>query len=415
MIKTNLANSVPGQTLKNRNLIIFILGLLCTIGPFSIDMYLPGFPQIAVSLGVNVEDLSYTLSSYFAGICIGQLISGPLLDKYGRKLPLYVGLVVYILASVACAYVNDLQSLVIFRFFQALGGCLGIVAPRAIIRDLFPIKEMPKIFSILILILGVSPILAPTVGGLVTTHFGWHMVFIILAIFAILVLILVITKLPESSPPNPGYSLHPKNILSKYAEVIKVRELYIYATVGACTSASLFAYISGSPFVFMTLYKQSEQQYGYIFAIIATGLIICSQFNNMLLNKFSSKQLLKATLTLQFLLGLILLMGSYFNLLDLYSTIALMCLFLSLQGITFPNATALCLAPFTHNAGAASALAGSMQMAAAAAASTLVGLFHPKNAVPMFGVMLLFAGIALAFFLFDHFNKQDISKTELIS
>src|SRR5215218_6410164 len=150
---------------RKRSLLIFILGLLCAIGPFSIDMYLPGFPTIALNLHTTVDYVAYSLSSFFIGICVGQLLCGPLLDRFGRKLPLCIGLVIYILASIGCSLSRSVELLIGFRFLQALGGCVGMVAPNAIVRDVFPVEENAKIFSLLILILGVSPILAPTVGS----------------------------------------------------------------------------------------------------------------------------------------------------------------------------------------------------------------------------------------------------------
>ncbi len=379
--------------LPKRNLIIFILGLLATIGPFSIDMYLPGFPVIAESLGVTVDAVSYSLSSYFVGICLGQLIVGPMLDRFGRKSPLYVGLVIYILASIGCAMSNTLEALVIFRFFQALGGCLGIVAPRAMIRDLFSQKDIPKVFSLLILILGVSPILAPTVGGFVISHYGWHPVFYILAVITTLILLAVKFYLPESYAPDKSYSLKPIPILKKYWEVLHIRSYLAYTIVGASTSAALFGYISGAPFVYMNLFKQSEKTFGYIFAIIAAGLITCSQVNTFLLRKYTSRQILRVAITAQLIIGIILLLLASFGLLKLYSSIVFIALFLSCQGFVFPNATALSLEPFKRDAGSASALGGAIQMAMAALASALVGIFEPKTPIPMTAIMTFFVAI----------------------
>src|SRR3954466_7061305 len=132
---------------RKRSFLVLILGLLSAIGPLSIDMYLPGFPAIAANLHTTVDHVSYSLSSFFFGICFGQLICGPLLDRFGRKIPLYVGLAIFILASIACALTTSIESLILFRLFQALGGCVGMVAPRAIVRDMFPVEENAKIFS----------------------------------------------------------------------------------------------------------------------------------------------------------------------------------------------------------------------------------------------------------------------------
>ena len=201
---------------RKRSSLILILGLLSAIGPFSIDMYLPGFPTIAADLHTTVDYVAYSLSSFFIGICAGQLICGPLLDRFGRKRPLYVGLIIYIAASLGCAMSNSVELLIGFRFLQALGGCVGMVAPDAIVRDMFPVNENAKIFSLLILILGVSPIIAPTVGSYLIIAFGWHFVFIVLAIITALLLIVVIFLLPESKQPDPSMSLKPRPILNNF-------------------------------------------------------------------------------------------------------------------------------------------------------------------------------------------------------
>src|SRR5688572_28441221 len=254
---------------QNRSFLILLLGLLSAIGPFSIDMYLPGFPTIARDLQTSVDKVSYSLASFFIGICIGQLICGPLLDRFGRKRPLYIGLLIYILASLGCAVSTSVEMLIAFRFLQALGGCVGMVAPRAIVRDVFPVNENARVFSLLILVIGVSPIVAPTAGSFIISTYGWQTVFTVLAIVTALLLLVVIFKLEESKRPDPKFSLRPKRILNSFLFVLKDPQFSTYAFSWAVSSAGLFAYLSGSPFVFMNLFKVSEQQFGWIFAIIA--------------------------------------------------------------------------------------------------------------------------------------------------
>jgi MFS transporter, DHA1 family, multidrug resistance protein len=371
---------------SKRSLLILILGLLSAIGPFSIDMYLPGFPTIAANLHTTVDHVAYSLSSFFIGICVGQLLCGPLLDRFGRKRPLCIGLILYILSSIGCSLSKSIDVLIAFRFLQAIGGCVGMVAPTAIVRDVFPVEENAKVFSLLILILGVSPILAPTAGSYIIARFGWPVVFVVLAIVTALVLLAVILWLPESKKPDPTFSLKAGPIVTGFAEVLKQLQFTTYAFAGAVASAGLFAYLAGSPFVFMELYDVSEQQYGWIFAIIAAGLIRCSQLNNAVLKKYSSAQVIKAVLITQSTVGLILIIGIAAGLLKLYSTIFLMFLFLSCRGFTFPNSAALAMAPFTKGAGSASALMGA-QMAYGAIASALVGVLFNGTAVPMAAIM----------------------------
>ncbi|HEY5462750.1 MAG TPA: multidrug effflux MFS transporter [Hanamia sp.] len=372
---------------KQRFFTIFTLGLLSAMGAFSIDMYLPGFPDIAKDLHTTVAHITLSITSFFIGISIGQMIYGPLLDKYGRKKPLYIGLVVYLLTSIACAYAPTANALIGIRFLQALGSCAGMVASRALVRDIFPVEENAKIFSLLMLVLALSPIVAPTLGGYMTSLFGWQSIFFILASIAGLTLLLVYFKLPEGRKPETSLSLLPRPIINGFLEVAKVPQFYTYAFAGAIASSGLYAYIAGSPFVFMELYHVSDKQYGWIFAFIAMGLITASQVNNLLLRKYTSEQIIKVTLFCQTLTGIALVIGTWFHLLGLYSTIFLILIFLSTQGFAFPNSSALCLAPFSKNAGTASALMGALQLGIGAVSTALVSILANGTPMPMAAVM----------------------------
>src|ERR1700722_1801762 len=206
---------------RNRTLIILILGAMSTVSPFAIDMYLPAFPGIAAALNTSTAKISLSISSYFVGIAAGQLFYGPLLDRFGRKLPLYAGLALFIVASLLCLISRTVEWLVAMRFLQALGGCAAQVASMAMVRDFFPVHETARIISLLILILGVSPLLAPTVGGFISAHLGWRWVFIVLALFAGLVLSVCFWWLPEGHPPDPGVSLRLPPIVRNFAEALR--------------------------------------------------------------------------------------------------------------------------------------------------------------------------------------------------
>ncbi|CAN5298879.1 multidrug effflux MFS transporter [soil metagenome] len=372
---------------NNRFLLLVILGLLSAIGPFSIDMYLPGFPEIATDLHTTVSRISLSLSSFFIGISAGQLLYGPLLDKFGRKKPLYAGLVLYILTSAGCALAATDNQLIVLRFLQALGSCAGLVASRAMVRDLFPVNKTASVFSKLMLVIGISPIVAPTAGGYFATAFGWHSIFIVLTIMVTLILIMVHFYLPESKAPDKELSLKPIAILKGFQRVLKEPQFYTYSLTGSLAAAGLYAYIAGSPLVFMQLFKVSQQQYGWIFSIIAIGLIACSQLNNLLLRTKASEQIIKAALFFQSITGLVLCIGSIFGWLGLFQTIGLIFIFLCCQGFTFPNSSALSLAPFSKNAGSASALMGTIQMSIGACSSALVSVFNNNTAIPMTAVM----------------------------
>lgn len=395
---------------NNKFFLILILGLLSAIGPFSIDMYLPGFPAIAADLHTTVAHVSLSLSSFFIGISAGQLLYGPLLDRFGRKKPLYAGLMVYMIASVGCAFVTTADSLIALRLLQALGGCAGMVASRALVRDMFPVHESAKVFSLLMLVVGVSPIIAPTLGGYLTASVGWKSIFIVLAAMAAFILIAVYFTLPEGRKPDVSLSLKPRSIITNFIGVAREPQFYTFALTGAIASSGLYAYITGSPYVFMEIFKVTERQYGWIFALIAMGLIGSSQLNTVMLRTYKSEQIIKIALLCQSIAGLTLFIGSYFGLLEVFSTIFIIFIFLCCQGFVFPNTSALSLAPFSKNAGSASALLGSVQMGLGALMSALVSLLSNHTALPMTGVM---AGCALISFIILAIGHHKILKREL--
>lgn len=385
---------------KKRILIVLTLGLLSALGPFSIDLYLPGFPEIARDLNSTTGQVALSLSSYFIGVSIGQMIYGPLLDRFGRRTPLIIGLFIYLFSSLFIVYVTSVESLILARFVQALGGCAGMVAARALVRDLFPVIETAKIFSLLMLVIAVSPIVAPTLGGFATAHWGWHSIFIILSILAVLNIILVFFWLPLGAPPDTSMSLKPKSITNKFWTVFKTPQFYTYTLTGSFAASGLYAYIAGSPHVFMELYGVSEKQYGWIFGIIAMGLVTASQLNTLLLKKYTSEQIIKVTLICQVITGALLFFGTIFHLIELYSMIVLAFLFLSTQGFAFPNTSALSLAPFEKSAGTASALMGALQLGIGALITALVSALSNDTPLPMTGIMFLCAIVSVVMLYF---------------
>jgi len=383
---------------------VLILGALTALGPFSIDMYLPGFPAIAKSLHTSTAEVSLTLSGFFIGISVGQLLYGPLLDRFGRKNPLYMGLALYILASLGCFFVPSIQILIVLRFIQAVGSCAAGVASMAMVRDIFPVNENAKIFALLILILGVSPMIAPTVGGYVTAVWGWRLIFIILTGIATLITISVIFFLPESYPPDPAFSLKPKPIVLSFWSVFKHPQFYTYAICGAVSFSGLFSYLAASPFVFMDVFGVSSKVYGWIFAILSIGFIGSSQLNGMLTRRYKSEQVVNVSLPAMLTISLIFLTGAVNHWFGLYSTIFMIFAFLCCVGITYPNTSALSMAPFKKTAGTAAALLGAFQMAVGAFVSVLVSLFKSRSAIPMSGLMVTSSTIALIILLVGRRN-----------
>jgi DHA1 family bicyclomycin/chloramphenicol resistance-like MFS transporter len=385
---------------KNKHFyLILILGSLAALGPFSIDMYLPGFLDIAKDLNTTEATVSLSLSSFFIGISAGQLLYGPLLDKFGRKKPLYFGLALYIISSLACLAVTDVNQLIILRFVQAIGSCATAVASIAMVRDLFTVEESPKVFASLMLVIAVSPMLAPTAGGYLIAFLGWKYVFVFLSIMAFFMLMASYYKLPESYKPDPNYSLKPKPIINSFLLVIKEPQFYTYAFISSLTFAGLLAYVASSPSVFMKTFEVSKTGYGWIFALLSVVFIGSSQINSLILKWFSSKKIVSVALISQFIFSTIYLIFALNGWLNLYGTIGFIALFLICLGLINPNAAALALAPFTKNAGSASALMGALQMGLGAGASIAVSLFTKNVLIPMPFVMTLVTIIALAILL----------------
>jgi MFS transporter, DHA1 family, multidrug resistance protein len=377
--------NTPAQ--KKPPVIIAILGALIGITPFSIDMYLPGFPAIAQDLQTEIAQVTLSLTSFFVGVAVGQLFLGPLSDRYGRKRPLLGGLALYVIASAGCVFAQSVHALILLRVVQAVGGCAGMVISRATVRDIFSGSEIARVFSLLMLVMGVAPILAPTIGGIVTTTLGWRYIFVVLMFIGFSLLIISARVLPETRQADPSISLHPLRVLREYLTVLWEPRFATYALTGSIASAGLFAYIAGSPFVFMKLFGISEQHYGWIFGVNALGLITASQVNRVLLRKRMSAEIILRASTLQFIFGLLLALGSRLHLIGFAGTFLLIFGFMMMQGFVFPNASALAIEPFTRNAGSASALLGSLQMTSGAVASALVSYFHNGTALPMAGVM----------------------------
>lgn len=373
--------------LNNQFQVIVIMGLLTAIAPLSTDMYLPAFPAIAKSLHTDISQVTLSLSSFFIGISAGQLIYGPLLERFGRKRPLYGGLCLYFLAAVGCALTTSVESLIVFRCLQAVGGCVGMVASRALVRDLFEVRENAKIFSLLMLVVSVAPIIAPTVGGYITAVLGWRYVFAMMISIVLFILFGAYHFLPEGKAPDPDYSLKPNLIVKSYLGVLRHPQFFTYALTGATSYAGLYAYIGGAPQVFMQVYQVSEAQFGWIFAFIAAGLIGASQVNTLALRRFSSETIIAGAGLCQSLLGLSFVAFALLGLSNLWSTIGFVFLFLACQGFIFPNSTALALAPVGKNAGTASALIGGIQMGAGALVSAIISQLHSPTNLPMIGVM----------------------------
>jgi len=384
---------------QNRPLIIFILGALSTISPFAIDMYLPAFPEMAKALDTSTARISLSLSSYFAGFAAAQLIYGPLLDRFGRKKPLYVGLGLFVLASVACLMARNVEWLIGWRFVQALGGCAAAVAAMAMVRDFFPARDTAKIISLLILVISASPMLAPSIGVFVSVNWGWQWVFIVLSAFVLLMLAVAAFVLPEGYEPDRNIKLRPRPILKNYLEVLKEPQFLTYALAGAFAFSGLLVYVTSSSIVFMEVFHVSAKQFGAIFAGLSVGFIGANQVNIFLLKKYSSEQIFRGAMLAVCPVTTLLLVGTIFGWFGLWSTLVLLFISLSALGLSAPNGSALALVPFDHNIGSASAMLGFLQLGVAGLASACVGIFDSHSLMPVATVLMATTWISLAILL----------------
>lgn len=378
--------------------ILCLLGSLSVVSPFNIDMYLTAFPRVAGDFGVPTSAVSLTLSAYFIGMAGGQLFYGPLLDRFGRKPPLVAGLALFLAACLGCALATSLEMLVTMRFLQGVGGCAAQVASLAMVRDFFPPRQSARIRSLLFLFIAVSPLAAPTVGGFVVSLWGWRAVF--LALFAVvgLIVLMVWLLLPEGHRPDRGISLRPGPILREYAAIIRHPAFATYALAGALSFSGLFAYVAGSPIVFMDNFHLSAGAYSTVFAMLAAGLIGASQLNLLLLKRFSSRTLFGALLALQVVASVSFALGIWSGVIGLTGTIALFFVCLSCLGIINPNGAAVALSLFSRNAGSAAALLGFIQLGIGALISSGISMGKTSGSMSVIGIFAVtsvLAGVVL--------------------
>ncbi len=393
------------QPLPGRVFLVVLLGALSTVSPFSIDMYLPAFAAIARDFRSTTASVSLSVPAYFLGLALGQLFYGPVLDRFGRKKPLLFGLLLYILACGGCTVSHSISMLIAFRFLQALGGCVAQVGAMTMVRDFFAAEESAKIYSLLVLMIGLSPLLAPTAGGYISTWLGWHWIFIFLGIIVAGILTLVMIFLPEPHAPDPSISLRLKPMLATYGRIISNPPFRAYGFSSAFAFATLFIYVAGSPLIFMDRFHISPENYGLIFALLSVGFIGSNQLNVLLLKKWRSHRIYPVALVYQLIVNVTFLAGVASGWFGLTATILFFFLSVSSIGFLTPNATALALAPFPKDAGSASALLGFVQMGLGGLASAGVGMAAAGNIVPVMGSMAFCSMVA---FLILKFAKNGL-------
>lgn len=380
-------------TKNNYYKLVVILGTLTAFAPLSIDMYLPGLPAIAREFNVPTSAVQQTLAVFFIGLSLGQALYGPISDRLGRRRPLLFGCVLYIIASIGCALAPTLGSLIVLRLAQALGGCAGVVIARSVVRDLFEQRDAARMFSFLMLVMGLAPILAPLIGGQVLGTFGWRAIFVVLAGFGILSALMVLFGLPETLPAERRVRAGLGEALRVYGRLLSDSHYMGFVLASGLASACMFTYISGSPFVFIELNGVPPERYGLIFGMNAFGLIAASQINRRLLNRYDDRQILRVALMVTAGSATLLFITTAMGIGGFPLMLALIFVCISSTGFVTPNATAAAMANYGRQAGSASALIGAIQFALGAAAGALLGALHNGTALPMTGVIAL-CGVA---------------------
>lgn len=364
------------------------LGSLVAFAPLAIDMYLPGLSTLAADLGAEPARGQQTVAAFFLGMGFGQLIYGTLADRLGRRRPLMVGIALFVLASIGCALAGSIESLILWRFVQALGGCAGMVIGRAVVRDRTEGEASVRLMSAMMMVMGLAPIVAPMLGSAMLGLTGWRGIFWFLAAYGAAMLAVVLLALPESLPAERRRRDGLGAVFALYRGLLLDRR-FIGATLAvALPAAGMFAYIAGSSLVMMDIFGLTPAQYGLFFGVNAAGMVVMSQFNARLSRAFAMEQVLDGALLIGVLAALAMVAAALAGLASFLVVATGLFVFLAMLGCVMPMASTLAMAPHGRVAGSASALMGVVQFGAGALSGSAVGLFYDGSAGPMVMVML---------------------------
>jgi MFS transporter, DHA1 family, multidrug resistance protein len=374
-------NPSPSGTLV-RNL-VWVLGSMSAFGPFAIDTYLPAFPKMALEFDTTIGTIQITLAVFLLGLACGQILWGTLSDHAGRRLPLLVGCLLFVCMAMLCASTHSIRTLIIARLIMGIGGSAGMVVSRAIVRDLFEEKEAARFYSMMMMVSGIAPIVAPFAGSLLLTFSNWRAIFWLVALFGGLCAVAVLFIVPETLSREKRTREPLMEVFRVYGEILRNKRFIGPALAIGCTAGMLFTYISDSSFIFIDLFGVPVTYFGFLFATNSIGLYVGSQSNRWLLRRYSSEQLLRKTMWINICMALVLVACAWtgFGGFPLFFGVLFLCL--STLGIIFPNGTAMAMQPFSAKAGSASALLGICQFILGAGGGALVGLLHNGTAVPM--------------------------------
>ncbi|MEV8311153.1 multidrug effflux MFS transporter [Streptomyces flavidovirens] len=393
----------PSDAVRHTSfLVTLVLGGLTALPPLAMDMYLPALPEVTTSLRSPAAYIQLTLTACLAGMALGQLVIGPMSDKWGRRRPLLIGMIVYVATTAVCALATSAELLIAFRLFQGLAGAAGIVIARAVVRDLYGGLEMARFFSTLMLISGVSPIIAPLIGGQILQITDWRGVFYVLTVIGALLTLAVWKWLGETLPPDKRHNGGVGEALRTMRGLLADRVFTGYMLAGGLAFSALFAYIAASPFVMQEIYGASPQTFSLLFGLNSIGLVAVGQINGRLLvGRVSLDKALGFGLVVILLasVALLLMTSGVFGEPGLIPVSAGLFVLMSAMGIALPNPNAQALMRIPHAAGSASALLGTSSFLIGAVVSPLVGIAGETTAVPMAAVQLVCGAGALGCFL----------------
>jgi DHA1 family bicyclomycin/chloramphenicol resistance-like MFS transporter len=381
----------PISRLRHLELLV-LLGMLQAFAPLSIDMYLPAMPVMEKVFHTSAAAVQITMVTFLAGFAVGQSLYGPITDRFGRKPPLYASLLLFIASSAACAVAPSIRVMSVFRLVQAVAACGGSVMSRAMVRDLFPPQELRRVFSMLVLVLGVSPVIAPLFGSYLLLWFGWQAAFVTQALVGTACLVGMHFRLPESLAHDDRRPLHWDTITSGYAELFRDRTFLGASVVCGFSTAGAFAYITSAPFVFISLYKVPVEHFGWLFGSVAAGMVAASQINGRMSHRIPLWRVLRTANLVQLAAGILLLFTVLTGIGGLAGVFVGVFVYVSAQGFVFPNGSAIAMMRHGKIAGTASAMLGTNSFLIAAACVTFLG-FLDNPAVPM---ALVIAGCAVS-------------------
>lgn len=374
-----------------------LLGFLTAVGPISTDIYLPAFPAMEQTFHTSAGNVQFTLSIWFVGLAIGQITVGPLSDRFGRRSPMLIGNALYAVASAVCAFAPDITTFSIARFVASVGASASLVIPTACVRDMVPDRNAgARMMSQLVMVMGVVPILAPMLGGLVVEFVSWRIIFWASAAYGAICVALILFVLPETLPYDRRVALSPFTLVTRYVTLIRDRAFASHALITAFSTFMSFSYLTAAPFVFVQLFHFSPLHFSMLFGFFAVFMIGASQVNGLLVGRIDSSKLLMGAICLSVTGGILLVAVSLWSAwyappawqpYEVWLVIAAMLLALAPTGIIFPNAMMGALADHPSLAGAASALAGTLQYVLGAVAGVVVGQFPAVSAIPMAGCM----------------------------